>query len=149
MTKNHVNISVNNAFTKTAEEILTRDSHVIHTLLTELSAMASHVCAQQPNFRHRALTLKQYDSIVRALLTGWRAAVEGHEPPIGPNCPSHCEQSVKYLAGPFATKGYAIAAGQIELMIQAGHHRTLAKGRRADPEPPGEQDTEPRPQDRC
>lgn len=122
-----VNISANKTFTSSAEELLTRKSQFIHSLLTELCTSANYHCEKLKRQSDRQSVVRQYETLCRSVITGYREGIAGTVPPKQTDHVEDCEQRVKYLSAPFRTKGYEIACRQIELLIERGEHRSCSK----------------------
>jgi hypothetical protein len=124
MNKIGVNILANKTFANRAEELLTRKTQYIHELLTELSALANEHCGKLKRQSDRMKVIRQYETLTRHLISGYRIGVKGTEPPPARDLEPESEQTVKYLCAPFRTVGYQTACRQIELLLEKGWHRS-------------------------
>lgn len=129
-----VKISGNKTFANAAEQLLTRKTQYIHTLLTDLSSFANEHCEKLKSAADRKRIVHQYESLCRAVITGYRAGVAGTEPPNAATAIADCEERVKYLSGPFAVLGYKTACLQIELLLEKGWHRSQTNKPPSPPE---------------
>jgi hypothetical protein len=119
-----VNIIANKTFANRSEELLTRKSQYIHELLTELSTLANEHCGKLKRQSDRQKIIRQYESLTRALITGYRTGVAGSTPPSPSTTIEDCEQTVKYLCAPYCTLGYSTACRQIDMLLEKGWHRS-------------------------
>lgn len=119
-----VNIVANKTFASRAEELLTRKSQFIHELLTELSTLANEHCGKLKRQSDRQKVIRQYETLTRSLITGYRSGVAGSVPPTASSHVEECEQTVKYLSGPYCTLGYSTACRQIDMLLSKGWHRS-------------------------
>lgn len=127
-----VNISANKSWINSAEDLLTRYSPDITTLITELSSSADYHIGKLKRDKERHEVISHLTTITAAIITGWRAGTKLQELPKAWAGDDESSERVKHLIQPYCARGYSICMAQIEQLQKRGEHSSQHRVKMTD-----------------